>query len=123
MAHGTASAGVEAVFRAEHGRILASLLARTRDFELAEEALQDALARALERWPADGMPARPAAWITTVAERRLVDLARARRRKDAARIELADAEGALPTPEDDMVAEPEPEHSYPDERLRLIFTC
>src|SRR5262245_57242952 len=110
---------VEAVFRAEHGRILATLLRRTRDFELAEEALQDALARALERWPLEGRPARPAAWIATVAGRRLVDLVRARHR--ARSVSSDEHEDDLPAPDEPMVSEPEFPH--PDDRLRLIFTC
>jgi RNA polymerase sigma-70 factor (ECF subfamily) len=107
------------LFRAEHGRILAALLTRTRDFELAEEALQDAYARALERWPAEGNPERPAAWLATVAQNRLIDLLRARRRREVARAELEADE--LPASAEAMVSEPEFPH--PDERLRLVFTC
>jgi RNA polymerase sigma-70 factor (ECF subfamily) len=118
MAEGV-PAELEAVFRAEHGRILATLLRRTRDFELAEEALQDAFARALERWPLEGRPEKPAAWIATVAQRRLVDLVRARRR--ARRVQGGAGEDELPAPEEPMVSEPEFPHPY--DRLRLVFTC
>jgi RNA polymerase sigma-70 factor (ECF subfamily) len=115
-----ARAALEAVFRAEHGRLLSALLAHARDFELCEEALADAFARALERWPVDGLPTKPAAWLATVAQRRLVDLARARTRRERGRSEF-DELGAPASPADEMVAEPEFPHA--DERLRLIFTC
>lgn len=104
-------------FRSEHGRLLATLLARTRDFELCEEALADAFARALERWPSEGLPARPAAWLATVAERRLVDLVRARRLRAHADLDPTTVAG----PEDERLSESGFPH--PDERLRLIFTC
>ena len=58
---------IEDVFRREYGRILANLIRRGRDFELAEEALQDAFSAALEKWPTGGIPDNPGAWITTVA--------------------------------------------------------
>src|SRR5919201_4787680 len=76
-------ATVESVFRAEHGRVIAALIGWLRDFDLAEEALQDAFAVALERWPRDGIPPNPAAWITTTAKRRAIDTwRRERQRRD-----------------------------------------
>ena len=63
---------VERVFRAEHGRVIASLIRTFRDFDLAEEAMQDAFAVALERWPREGVPPNPAAWIATTAKRRAI---------------------------------------------------
>ena len=107
-----AAAGVEAIFRAEHGRVLAALLAQFRDIELAEDALQDALLNALERWAADGVPRNPGAWLLTAARRRAID--RLRRVRPAADVDL-----------DTLAAQPEPDvdASLPDERLKLMFTC
>jgi RNA polymerase sigma-70 factor (ECF subfamily) len=62
---GSVSGALERTFREEQGRIIASLIRALGDFDLAEDAVQEALAVALERWPADGIPANPAAWITT----------------------------------------------------------
>src|SRR5512138_1895659 len=69
----TAAAQIETVFREEHGRILAALISRLGDFTLAEDALQDALVNALERWEVDGVPRNPGAWLLTVAKRRAID--------------------------------------------------
>src|SRR5947199_337431 len=66
----------EASFRQESGRVLASLIASLGDFDVAEEALQEAWVAALEHWPAEGMPDRPGAWLLTVARRKAVDRAR-----------------------------------------------
>ncbi|MGZ8612179.1 MAG: sigma factor, partial [Actinomycetota bacterium] len=88
------------------------------DFDLAEEAVQEAFVRALETWPRDGLPNNPGAWITTTAKRRAIDrLRRAEtlRRKTEALQRVADLE-ALGGSEDDM-------SGIPDDRLRLIFTC
>ena len=71
------------VFRAESGRILATLIRVFGDFDVAEEALQDAAAVALERWPEEGVPSSPTSWITTTARRKAIDaLRRANRRDD-----------------------------------------
>ncbi|MGH7483124.1 MAG: sigma factor, partial [Longimicrobiales bacterium] len=67
---------LEAVFRRERSQILAVLIRLTGDFELAEDALQEAFAAALVHWPADGVPPRPGAWITTTARRRAIDVVR-----------------------------------------------
>jgi RNA polymerase sigma-70 factor (ECF subfamily) len=111
------------LFRRESGRAVASLIAALGDFDLAEEAVQDAFAVALERWPREGAPANPGAWITTVARNRAVD----RLRREANLARKTEALQAL--------AELEPRHRqgadaelaerdiYPDERLRLMFTC
>ena len=110
---------VEAVFRREHGAILATLIRRARgDFELAEEALSEALAVALRRWPEQGAPDEPAAWIQSVAQRRLVDAQRrGGRERDHLRIDEEDLQIAG-TEEDDVHYD-----EVPDDRLRLIFTC
>src|SRR5262249_49442486 len=80
---------LDQVCRREAGHVLATLIRRLGDFDLAEDALQDAIARALERWPAEGIPDNPAAWLTTVARRRSIDLVR-RRKPQAELAELAD---------------------------------
>src|SRR5215471_6189123 len=109
-------------FHQEGGRILASLISSVRDFELAEDALQDAMLVALERWPVDGVPRNPSAWVTTTARNKAID--RLRRastlaRKQALLQELAeqDAQHA-----EEATAEME-ERAIPDERLKLMFTC
>jgi RNA polymerase sigma-70 factor (ECF subfamily) len=115
--------GIELVFRREYGKILATLIRQAGDFERAEEALQDALTTACERWPREGMPDEPAAWLRTAARNRLIDGFRrqrvARERADELRERLEDDE------EDDVVATVESAEgsSESDDRLRLIFTC
>ena len=109
----TAAAQIERTFREEHGRVVAALISQLGDFELAEDALQDALVIALERWEVDGVPRKPGAWLMTVARRRAID----RLRRGAT---LA-SEVVL----DSLVAQDEPEmdDSLPDDRLKLMFTC
>ena len=104
---------VASAFRDEWGQVVATLIGLTGDWDLAEECASDAFAAALDRWPRDGIPRRPGAWLTTTARNRALD--RLRREKVGAEKlrELA----VLPVPE----GEPPPE--IPDDRLRLIFTC
>ncbi len=109
---------VERVFREESGAILATLIRVFGDFDLAEEAMQDAFAEALSHWPRDGVPNNPAAWITTAARRRGID--RIRRRKT--RIDKQD-EVAYHIPTQEEPAVPEDFHPLDDDPLRLIFTC
>jgi RNA polymerase sigma-70 factor (ECF subfamily) len=106
---------LDQVFRREAGRVLATLIRQLGDFDLAEDALQDAVARALERWPTEGMPANPAAWLTTVARRRSIDLVR--RRKSVG--PLPDLPAQAPDPGDGPVIV----SGIEDDRLRLVFTC
>ena len=105
---------IEQVFREEWGRVLASLIGFLGDFDLAEEATQEAFAVALERWPRDGMPRNPGAWLTTTARNRALDRIR-RERVLASKIPLI----AVPELEETVV----PETTIPDERLELLFTC
>jgi RNA polymerase sigma-70 factor (ECF subfamily) len=111
-----AEAAVEAVFREEWGRIVASLIATTGDWDLAEESAQDAFARAVAVWDRDGVPARPGAWLTTAARNRAVDVLR-RRANEAVKLQQA------------LVLSPGTEPpaaetgGIADDRLRLIFTC
>jgi len=112
-------AQIEATFRQEHGRILAALISQLGDFTLAEDALQDALVNALERWAVDGIPRNPGGWLMTVARRRAIDhLRRAEtlERKEALLAALySQGEGEMDMPE--MADE------IPDDRLKLMFTC
>jgi len=120
---GTAADSVEAVFREEWGRLLAALVRTLGDLDLAEEVAADAVAAALQRWPRDGVPNRPAAWLLTTARHRAVDLLR-RDKVLAAKLALLQVEADRyepPAPEPDPGwADPDDE---PDERLRLFFTC
>jgi RNA polymerase sigma-70 factor (ECF subfamily) len=72
----TATEQIGKIFRAEHGRVLAALISQFEDFDLAEDALQDALVNALEHWVSDGIPRNPGAWLTAVAKRRAIDRVR-----------------------------------------------
>jgi RNA polymerase sigma-70 factor (ECF subfamily) len=111
-------AAAEAVFRREHGRIIASLIRLCGSFDRAEEAMQEAFAAALADWPPHGIPENPGAWITAAAYRKLIDRERRERTRRAKQGELEQAmasrEPALP---DAALSE------MPDDRLSLIFTC
>lgn len=100
---------LEQVFREEAGRLTASLVRHFRDFDLAEELIAEAVAEALEHWPRDGAPERPAAWLLTTARRKGLDLLR-RQARYREKLELVAALPGSPRRE-------------PDDRLRLIFTC
>ncbi|OLF11698.1 RNA polymerase subunit sigma-24 [Actinophytocola xinjiangensis] len=102
----TAAAAVSAAFRTEWSRIVATLIAWSGDWDLAEEAAQEAFAQALRTWPRDGVPDRPGAWLTTTARRRAID----RLRRDRLPIPHVPPPPATPGP-------------FADDRLRLIFTC
>lgn len=108
---------VAAVYADEWGRIVATLIRLTGDWDLAEECAQDAFAQALERWPRDGVPRRPGAWLTTTARNRALDRLR-RGATEAAKLrEVARLAGPEQAPE------PSVGDSVPDDRLQLIFTC
>ncbi len=112
-------AAVAEAFHAEWGRVVATLVRLTGDFDLAEECAQDAFAVALERWPRDGVPRRPGAWLTTVARHRAVDRARRRRLGESKSQEVAVmAAGADDEGDAASMAE-----EVPDDRLGLMFTC
>jgi RNA polymerase sigma-70 factor, ECF subfamily len=118
----SAADSVEAVFREEWGRLLAALVRSFGDLDLAEEVAADAMAAAVQRWPVDGVPERPAAWLLTVARRRAIDILR-RDKVLAARLALLQADTDRPQmPE--TADEPDwGTGDEPDERLRLFFTC
>jgi RNA polymerase sigma-70 factor (ECF subfamily) len=105
---------IERVFREEYGRAVASLVRRFGDIDLAEEAVQDAFATAVQRWASDGLPPSPAGWIIMTARHRIID----RLRREASR-EVRHAQAALMYARDDL----DVEDLVQDERLRLIFTC
>ncbi|MGE5829430.1 MAG: sigma factor, partial [Micromonosporaceae bacterium] len=98
----------------EWARVVASLTKRFGDLDIAEEAAAEAFATAVERWPADGVPANPGAWLTTTANRRAIDRLRREGKRDDKQKE------AQLLHVDDP---PEPLNAIEDERLRLIFTC
>ena len=109
---------VEAVYRSDSRRVLATLIRLLGDFDLAEEALHEAFAAAVEQWPREGMPANPRAWLVSTGRFKAIDAMRRRARFDASQAELAErleAETARAAPgeAEDIV----------DDRLRLIFTC
>jgi RNA polymerase sigma-70 factor, ECF subfamily len=114
------TAAINEVFRDDSGRILASLIRTLGDFELAEEALQDALAVAIERWPADGVPDTPAAWLLTTARRRAIDRLR---RERARNLKYQQLVREFETLAGDGDEESEVDVFGGDDRLRLLFTC
>ena len=118
-ASGGPPVAVERAFREERAGILATLIRHVGDFQLAEDAVQDAFAAAVATWPRDGVPSNPGAWITTVARRRAIDRLRrtrslADRTDRLAELARLDAQEHPPVTEDSLVV---------DDRLRLIFTC
>ena len=106
---------VDRVFREEWGRAVSILISVLGDFELAEDAVQDAFTAALERWPLDGEPRNPGAWIVTTAKNKAIDRLR-RDRTLARKTELLQRLAELPDEEEQVSA-------IPDERLALVFTC
>ncbi|CAM5451479.1 DUF6596 domain-containing protein [Streptomyces griseus] len=121
-----AAEAVAAVFREERGLLLASLVRRFGDLDLAEEVTSEAIEAALRHWPAEGVPARPGAWLLTTARRRAVDRLRRDRayaarlavlRADAERAEAQRVEAVTPAAGAATIGD------LPDERLQLFFTC
>jgi RNA polymerase sigma-70 factor (ECF subfamily) len=108
------TATLDNVFRDQWGRVLAALIGFLGDFDLAEEAAQEAFAIAAERWPRDGMPTSPSSWLVTTARNRAVDRIR-RDRTLAAKTRLLEVPEAV----EDVLDEA----TFPDERLELVFTC
>ncbi|MFF5015124.1 RNA polymerase sigma factor [Streptomyces sp. NPDC001165] len=106
--------GIEAVFRAEYGRAVAVLVRFLGDIDLAEEAVQDAFATAVRKWPETGVPPSPAGWIITTARNRAVDRLRRESFRDARHAEAVRLYAPDAPPEEGPVR---------DDRLRLIFTC
>jgi RNA polymerase sigma-70 factor (ECF subfamily) len=110
----------ESIFREERARILAALIRVSGSFDLAEEALQEAFAAAVPAWDKNGQPRNPAAWITAAAQRKLIDFARrARTRKSTQEALLYEPRSSVAEHEEEETAI----EFFPDDRLRLIFTC
>ncbi len=120
-AEATPSEAIDRVFRNEHGLIIATLIRSLGDFDLAEEALQDAMTVALDRWQRDGVPDNPGAWLTTAARRKAIDRIRREKVRDEKQTALARGEDEEET-EFEMV-ETGSDTALQDDRLRLIFTC
>jgi RNA polymerase sigma-70 factor (ECF subfamily) len=114
-------AAAESVFRQESGRIVASLIRVSGSFDRAEEAMQEAFTAALAAWPAKGVPENPGAWITATAHRKLIDSARRERtRREKQDALLYETETVSPPRDPDFE---NADMHFPDDRLRLIFTC
>jgi RNA polymerase sigma-70 factor (ECF subfamily) len=117
-ADGTLRDQIDAIYRAESRRVLATLIRLLGDFDLAEDALQDAFMAAVAQWPRDGLPARPRAWLVSTGRFKAIDRLRRRARFDTALTSLAEqieaSSGDAVEPDDRAVA---------DDELRLIFTC
>jgi RNA polymerase sigma-70 factor (ECF subfamily) len=111
---------IDRIYRAEAGQVLATLIRQLGDFTLAEDALGDALMAALECWPVDGLPSSPGAWLTTTARRKALD--RLRRRGNARRL-AQDVELELRLLRWDEGRPDRDSGPFPDDQLRLIFTC
>jgi RNA polymerase sigma-70 factor, ECF subfamily len=116
---------LERVFREEYGRMIAYLIRRSGSFDLAEESLQEAFSAALANWEKDGSPTNPAAWLTRVAQRKVMDMLRREKTKTDKQSQLEfetlrlQNDDLPATSEDDVKSALE----YQDDRLRLIFTC
>jgi RNA polymerase sigma-70 factor (ECF subfamily) len=120
---GTQAAVAEA-FRSEWGRVVGYLIRVTGNWDLAEECAQDAFARALERWPRDGVPTSPGAWLKTTARNRAIDRIRRLAAGETKLKELAMTKGPVADGDPDPFADGDPEPSgIADDRLRLMFTC
>jgi len=122
VSHGLAAGlreRIDRLYRSESRRVLATLIRLLGDFDLAEEALQDAFMAAMEQWPRDGIPASPRAWLISTGRFKAIDRLRRRARFDAMLGELAarldDRAAPDPAEQDDHILE--------DDRLRLVFSC
>src|SRR3989442_12717642 len=116
-----ASETLDQVFREEYGRIIATLIRISGSFDLAEESLQEAFASAAAKWEREGTPRNPGAWLTTVAHRKLLDAVRREKTKAEKQPELEYEAVRLQSYDEPSLLEESVE--YPDDRLRLIFTC
>jgi RNA polymerase sigma-70 factor (ECF subfamily) len=113
---------VSRVYREEGGRLLATLIGLLGDFDLAEEALQEALAAAVVAWPRDGVPAKPRAWLVSTARHKAIDRMR-RAALDRRKLAEMAAQDAAFTPPPQWLETAQTDEAFPDERLRLLFTC
>ena len=109
---------IDAIYRTESRRVLATLIRLLGDFDVAEEALHDAFTAAVERWPVEGLPGNPRAWLVSAGRFKAIDRLRRAARLDAARLEIRQRLEAEDSGEPDI-----DEDGVTDDRLRLIFTC
>src|SRR5436189_6175251 len=109
---------VDVVYRSESRRVLATLIRILGDFELAEEAMHDAFASAIEQWPSEGIPDNPRAWLVKTGRFKAIDVIRRRARFDASLEAIAQRIERL-----SQSASPPGDEGVADDRLRLIFTC
>ncbi len=109
---------LEKLHREESGRVLSTLIRLLGDFDLAEESLQEAYAIALQKWPSEGMPTNPRAWLVSTARHKAIDRIRRTQRFDLKRDEFARYLELVAQPGGDVA-----DDMFPDDRLRLIFTC
>ena len=116
MSESATHAAIEAVARNSYGRLIAYIAARSGDVAAAEDALSDAIAAALERWPADGVPQKPEAWLLHAARNRIIDAAR----RDQVR---QNAETFLRQIAEEAQSVAVAQDQFPDERLKLLFVC
>jgi RNA polymerase sigma-70 factor, ECF subfamily len=121
----TGAAGVEAVFRAEYGRAVAVLTGVFGDIDVAEEAVQEAFAVAVQRWPATGLPPSPAGWIITTARNRAIDRLRRESSRDDRQAQAVQLQATQAAAAAEAAGSDQSEREGPvrDDRLRLIFTC
>src|SRR5437899_3756310 len=112
------AAEIDRIFREASGRAVATLIRVFGDIDVAEDAVQEAFAVALRKWPADGLPPNPGGWITTTARNRAID----RLRRESRGRELL-SEAAVLSPRNQDPDKPEEDGPVQDDRLRLIFTC
>ena len=113
-----ARAAIDAIYRTDSRRVLATLIRLLGDFDLAEEALHDAFAAAVEHWPLDGVPTNPRAWLVSTGRFKSIDRLRRRAKFDASLVDVAERLASSVTPPPDVDDE-----QVEDDRLRLIFTC
>jgi RNA polymerase sigma-70 factor (ECF subfamily) len=109
---------IEAVYRLESQRVFATLVRHLRDFDLAEEALHEAFAAALERWERDGLPENPRAWLVSAGRHKAIDILRRRGRLEASKLEVAGRTEGIAQGNAEKASQ-----EIEDDRLRLIFTC
>src|SRR4051812_33346778 len=115
-------AQLDAVYRAEAGRILATLIRLLGDFDLAEDAMHDAFSAALHRWPVEGVPANPRAWLVSAGRFKAIDAMRRRTRFEAAHSDIAETlHGGEPASA--SAPRTAADDELPDDQLKLIFTC
>jgi RNA polymerase sigma-70 factor (ECF subfamily) len=114
---------IEAIYRDESRRVLATLIRLLGDFDRAEEALHEAFVTAVERWPIEGLPANPRAWLVSTGRFKAIDGMRRRARFDASLAELAAQLDAATAMHDTAAPDDDDDGGLEDDRLRLIFTC